>query len=172
MKTTQCTVWKNCICVYFQRGCIQWNCIKWKYIQQFLLHLYFHYILELIYQLIFLYTYNFYSLTSHDLSHSHSQLQGFQIDPLSHSPLSINSLHSHLHLSSFQRCLLLQTLASNLHLHLHVSCHFMCLFSLVLDIILNSLTFKFSTTSGTHIFVCGSLILLQLQLHLLVLILK
>ena len=59
-----------------------------------------------------------YSPTSHDLSHSHSQLLGFQIDPL-----SINSLHLHLHLSSFQRCLLLQALASNLHLHLHVSCH-------------------------------------------------
>ena len=39
-----------------------------------------------------------YSPTSHDLSHSHSQLLGFQINPLSHPPLSINSLHSHLHL--------------------------------------------------------------------------
>ena len=38
-------------------------------------------------------------------------------NPLSHTPLSINSLHSHLHLSSFQRCLLLQTLAFSLHLH-------------------------------------------------------
>ena len=64
-----------------------------------------------------------YSPTSHDLSHSHSQLLGFQIYPLSHTLLSINSLHSHQHLSLFQRCLLLQTLASNLHLHLHVSCH-------------------------------------------------
>ena len=45
-----------------------------------------------------------YSPTSHDLSHSHWQLLGFQIDPLSHITLSINSLHSHLHLSSFQRC--------------------------------------------------------------------
>ena len=59
-----------------------------------------------------------YSPTSHDLSHSHSQLLGFQINPLLHMLLSTNSLHSHLHLSSFQRCLLLQTLASNLHLHL------------------------------------------------------
>ena len=57
------------------------------------------------------------SPTSHDLSHSHSKLLGLQIDPLSHTPLSINSLHSHLYLSSFQRCLLLQTLASNLYLH-------------------------------------------------------
>ena len=91
---------------------------------------------------------------------------------LLHTPLSINSLHSLQHLSSFQRCLLLKTLASNLHLHLHVSCHFMCLVSLVLDIRLNTLTSKFFTTSGTHIFAYGSLILLQLPLHLLVLILK
>ena len=34
-----------------------------------------------------------YSPTSHDLSHSHSHLLGFQIYPLSHTPLSINSLH-------------------------------------------------------------------------------
>ena len=67
-----------------------------------------------------------YSPISHDLSHSNLQLLGFQIDPLSHIPLSINSLHSHLHLLPFHRCLLLQTLASNLHLQLHVSCHSMC----------------------------------------------
>ena len=90
--------------------------------------------------------------------------------PLLHTPLSVNSLHSHLHLSLFQRCLLLQTFASNLHLHLHVSCHSMSLVSLVLDIILN--TFKFFTTLGTHIFAYGSLILVQLRLHLLALILK
>ena len=74
----------------------------------------------------FFYTYN--SLTSHDLSHSHSQLLGFQIYSLSHTPLSINSLHSDRHLSLFQRYLLLQTLTSNLHLHLHVSCYFIVLF--------------------------------------------
>ena len=113
-----------------------------------------------------------YSPTSHDLSHSHSQLLGFQIDPLSHTPLSVNYLHSHLHLSSFERSLLLQAFASNLHLHLHVSCHFMCLISLDLDIKLNTLTFMFLITSGTHISAYGSLILLQLLLHLLVLILK
>ena len=61
-----------------------------------------------------------YSATSYDLPHSHSQLLGFQINPLSHTPLSINSLHSHLHLSSFQCCLFLQPLASSLHLHLHI----------------------------------------------------
>ena len=42
---------------------------------------------------------------SHDLSHSHSQLLEFQTNPLLHVPLPINSLHSHLHLSLFQRCL-------------------------------------------------------------------
>ena len=81
-------------------------------------------------------------------------------------------MHSHLHLSSFQHCLLLQTLASNLHLHLHVSCHSVCLVSLVLNIRLNTLTFMFLITSGTHLFAYGSLLLLQLPLHLLVLILK
>ena len=48
----------------------------------------------------------------------------------------------------------------------------LCLVSLVLDIRLNTLTFKSFTTSGTHIFAYESLILLQLPLHLLVLILK
>ena len=56
----------------------------------------------------------------HDLSRPQSQLLGFQANPLSHTPLSINSLHSDRHLSSFQRCLLLQTVASNLHLHLNI----------------------------------------------------
>ena len=82
---------------------------------------------------------------------SHSQLLGFQNNPVSHIPLSINSLHSHLHLSSFQRCLLLQTLASNLHLHLQVSCHSLCLVSLFLGIRLKMLTFIFLTKSGTQI---------------------
>ena len=38
------------------------------------------------------------------------ELLGFQINPLSHTPLSINSLHPHIHLSLFLRCLLLQTI--------------------------------------------------------------
>ena len=38
------------------------------------------------------------------LSHSHSQFLGFQINLLSQIPLSINTLHSHLHLPLFQRC--------------------------------------------------------------------
>ena len=101
---------------------------------------------------------------SHVLSYSHSQLLGFQINRL-----SLNSLHSHLHLFLFQRCLLLQTIASNLHSHLHVSSDCICLVSLVLDIRLNTLIFKCFTTSGTQIF---QLILLQLPLHLLVSILK
>ena len=43
---------------------------------------------------------------------------------------------------------------------------------LVLDTRLNTLTFKFFTTSGTQNFANGLLILFQLPLHLLVLILK
>ena len=77
-----------------------------------------------------------------------------------------------MHLSLFQRCLLLQTLPSSLHLHLQVSCYSMCLVSLVLDIKLTTLTFKFFTTSETHSFAYGSLILWQLPVHLLILILK
>ena len=53
---------------------------------------------------------------SNDFSHLHSQLLGFQTDSLSPTPLSMNSLHSHLHFPAMQRCLLLQTLESNLHL--------------------------------------------------------
>ena len=94
---------------------------------------------QAVYELFFSCNYSFYSLDIHqhqDLSHS--QLQGFQIDSLSHTPLLINSLHSHLHLSSFHHCLLLQTLASNLHSHVYISCHSMCLVSLVLGFRLNT----------------------------------
>ena len=101
-----------------------------------------------------------YSPTSHDLSNYHSQLFGLQIDPLSHTALSVNSLFSSLRLSSFQRCLLLQTLPSSLHLHLQAPCYSMCLVSLVLDIRLNPLTSKFLITSETHSFAYGLLILL------------
>ena len=41
------------------------------------------------------------SQKSHGLSQSESQLLRFQINPVSHMPLSINSLYSHLHLSLF-----------------------------------------------------------------------
>ena len=47
-------------------------------------------------------------------------------------------------------------------MHLQVLCHFMCLVSLVLDIKLNTLTFKYFTVSGIQIFAYGSLMLLQL----------
>ena len=52
---------------------------------------------------------------SRDLSHSH--ILRFQINPLSHLPLSTKSLHLHLHLLLFQRFLSLLTIASNLYLH-------------------------------------------------------
>ena len=87
------------------------------------------------------------SISTELKSDSDSQLLGFQINPLSHSPLSISSLHSHQHLFLFKRCLLLQILAPNLPLHLHDSCHSMCLTSLVFYIRLNTLTTAFFTTS-------------------------
>ena len=52
-----------------------------------------------------------YSPASPDLSHPHSKSLGFQIDPLSHMPLSTNSLHSHLHLSLFQHCFVIANTA-------------------------------------------------------------
>ena len=107
----------------------------------------------------------------YDLSHSHSQLLGFQISSSSHIPLSINCLHSHLYFSSFHLCLWLPTLASNIDLHLHVLCHSICLVSLILEIRLNTLTFTFLITSGTHNLAYGSLIVLQLPLHLFIVIL-
>ena len=85
----------------------------------------------------FFYIYNFHNLNTHQnhmIYHIYTQLLGFQAYPLSHAPLSINYLHSHLHLSLFQCCLLLQAIESNLHSHLHLSHHFMCLVALVLDI--------------------------------------
>ena len=93
------------------------------------------------------------------------------MNPLSHIPLSINLLHSHLHLSSFYLCLLLQTLASNLHLHVQVLCHSICLVSLVLDIRLNTLTFVFLMVSGTQTLAYGLLIVLQLPFHLFIVML-
>ena len=80
---------------------IQWNCIQWNYLQSisfpsmFSLHSSSN-----LSNILFIFYYKN-SPMSHDLSHSHSQVLGFQINPLSHIPLSINSLHSHLHLSSF-----------------------------------------------------------------------
>ena len=57
-------------------------------------------------------------LHTYDLSHPHSHILGFQINPVSHLLFSINSLHSHLHFSLFQHCLLLQTLASNFYVYI------------------------------------------------------
>ena len=57
-------------------------------------------------------------------------------------------------------------------MHLQASCNFIDLVSLVLDIRLNTLKFKFFTISETQIFAQGSLILLQLPLHLFILTLK
>ena len=74
-------------------------------------------------------------------------------------------MHSHIHLSLFHLCLLLQTLAPSLHLHLQVSCHYVCLVSIVLSIKLNTLTFMFLAKTETHNFGNGSLILLQLPLQ-------
>ena len=72
-----------------------------------------------------------------------------------------------MHLSSFNLCLLLQTLASSLHLHLQVSCNFMYIVLLVIEIRLYPFTFMFLITLGTHDFAYGSLMLLQVPLHLL-----
>ena len=121
-------------------------CLKTHY--KFYFHQQFQCILRLIYQLCCFYTHNCYNPNilhdmSHDLSHSHSQLLGLQINILSHIPLSTNSFHSYQYLSSFHLCLLLQTLALNLHMHLQVSCLIICLVSLILDIRLNTLTFIF-----------------------------
>ena len=102
----------------------------------------------------------------HDLSYPHSHILGFQINPLSHVPLSINSLHSHQHLSLFQCRLLLQILASNLHLCVQVSYQDICFVLLILDIRLNTLIFMFLPTSGTHNLVYGLSISLQRALHL------
>ena len=142
--------------------------------KSFHFHQYFHYILQLIYQVICFYTYNFYSLNilqHHMITFTFTITRIPNKSSINQFSLSINFLHSHLHLSLFQRCLLLQTHASNLHLHLQVSCHSMCLVSLVLEIRVNTLKFMFLTTSGTYNFAYGSLILLQLPLHLFTLIL-
>ena len=103
---------------------------------------------------------------------SHSQLLGFHVYPFPQTPLSINSMHSHLHLFLFHLCLLLQIILSSLHMHLRDSCHFICLVLLVLYIRLNTLTFKSFVTSASQILALGSLILLQLPLHLFILTLK
>ena len=82
-------------------------------------------------------------------------IPGFKTKFLSHVSLSIYSLHVRLNPSLFQRCLQMQTLASNLHLRLQGSCY-SCF--ITFDIRLNTLTFMVLTTSGIHNFAHGSLI--------------
>ena len=113
-----------------------------------------------------------YSPIPQDLSHSHSQLLGLQLIPLSQAISSTkSSLHSHLHLSSLQICLLLHTISLNLQIHLQLSCHSICLVSLILEIRSNTLTLIFLITSGIKILPEGLLMLLQLPLQSFTLIL-
>ena len=63
-------------------------------------------------------------------------------------------------------CLILQKLATNLHLHLQVSSQDICLVSLIFDIKLNTLTLISLARSGMHNLAYGSLLLYQLPLHL------
>ena len=81
-------------------------------------------------------------------------------------------MHSHLHLSSLQRSLLLQTLQLNLHSHLHVSCHSMYFVLLVPDIRLNTLTFKIFYNIRNTQFCAWVINIVTTPLHLLVLILR
>ena len=94
----------------------------------------------------------------HDVSHSHSYMIGFQVNPLSHLPLLISSLYLHMRLSLFQSCLFLQKLAYNLYLHAQVSCEDTCLATLITEIRLNTLIIIFLTTSETDHLAYGLLI--------------
>ena len=58
--------------------------------------------------------------------------------------------HSHLLLSLFHFCLLLQTTEFNLHSHLQLSCHFIYFVPLRHDPKLNTFRFMFLTTFGIH----------------------
>ena len=118
---------------------------------------------------------------THDLSHSQALITftiigipNISHTILCHTPFFTpfqSSLHSHLHLSLFHIFLLLQTAEVNLHMHLQVSCHIIYLVSLILDIKFNTLTFMFLIIYGAHNLGYGSLILLQLPMHLFTLIL-
>ena len=104
-----------------------------------------------------------YSPTSHDLWYSQSQLLGhlYQSSLCIHTCIYHYSTFVYYYKHLHQVCI-----------HIYTFCAILCLVSLVLDIRLNTLTINFLTTSGTHSFARGLLILLQLPLHLLVLILK
>ena len=69
-----------------------------------------------------------YSPTSHNLSHFHSQLLGFQIDPSSHTPLSIYSLKFSIYHHSnvayyYQRLHLIYIYTYTFNVILHASFH-------------------------------------------------
>ena len=126
-------------------------------------------------QLIFFYIYNLNNLDIHqyyNIYHiqTHKYLDSKHILYHIHLYQLILCIHIyiHLHFNHFH----LQIILSNLHMHLQVSCHFICLISLVYDIRLNTLTFKYLTVSGTQIFAYELLMLLLLPLHLFILILK
>ena len=134
------------------------------------LHLISHFhILILIYQWAPSYIYNFqskYSLTLHDLSHSDSHILGFQTNPSSYLPLSINSLNLHLHLSLFN----VAYYYKHLHLiYIYMNKSYAIIYdvSIILDIRLSNLIFMSLITSGTHNLADGLLKPLLLPLHLL-----
>ena len=153
-KITQCTLCKNYIYVYFH--------FQLKFFQLALFLQYFQYILQLIYLTTFSYTYNLNNLNTRQ----YHKIYRIRIYNYYHIRLYqlILFIHTYIYLhSSVAYCY--KILASNLHLHLLVSCHFIFL-------LLKTLIFKFLKTLGAQNFAQGSLILLQLPLHLLVLILK
>ena len=86
-----------------------------------------YYILQQAYQSVFFDIYNLYNLDIlqyHMIYYAHIHIyQDSKINPSSHLPLPINSFHSHLHLSLFKHCLLLQRLVFNLHLHEQDICY-------------------------------------------------
>ena len=135
----------------------------------------FQYIIQSVYQIFFFYTCNFYNL---DILQYH-MIYYIHI----HNYQDSNYIPHHIHL--YQSVLYIHTDIyhhSNVvycYKHLHLVYIYTYTFHAILCALfhqflirLNTLAFKFFTTSGTHVFAYGSLILLQLPLHLLVLILK
>ena len=131
-----------------------------------LLLIQFHYTFLLAHCQLFLYIF---LLTELPFLYSHLQLLGLQTNLLSHFLLT---KHSHLHLSLFHLCLLLQIIGFNLHTHLQLSCHFICSVLFFHDIRSNTFALTFLITFGTHTLEYGLPILLQFPLHLFTLILN
>ena len=105
------------------------------YYKSFYFRQYFHYILQLIYQLAFLYIYNFHNLNI--LQHHIFITFTIIITRIPNKSCITFTFANQfftftLHFSLIQHCLLLQTLASSLHLHLQVSCHSICLYVYIL----------------------------------------